>query len=119
MNGIPSDVREAVLYRDCGRCQRCLKQVDRWPGFSIHHRQGRGGRRPHRLSNLVLLCGSGTTGCHGWAHAHPAEAYESGWMVRRNSADQTDQVPMVDVRGWMFSLTDDGERLAFPWKATA
>ena len=31
--------------------------------------------------SCFLSSGSGTTGCHGWVHAHPREAYEHGWMV--------------------------------------
>lgn len=34
-------------------------------------------------ANLVVLCGSGTTGCHGWVESHRAEAYDAGLLVRR------------------------------------
>ena len=34
-------------------------------------------------ANLVVLCGSGTTGCHGWVESHRAEARELGYLVPR------------------------------------
>jgi hypothetical protein len=32
-------------------------------------------------ANLLLLCGSGTTGCHGRIESNRSEAYEKGWLV--------------------------------------
>lgn len=34
-------------------------------------------------SNLMAICGSGTTGCHGWLESHREVAYEKGWLVHR------------------------------------
>jgi hypothetical protein len=31
--------------------------------------------------NLVTLCGSGTTGCHGWVEKNRRIAYALGWLV--------------------------------------
>lgn len=47
-------------------CVRCGQSAQSW-----HHRvsSGRGG--PTDRYNCVPLCGSGTTGCHGWVEAHP------------------------------------------------
>lgn len=49
--------------------------------YSTHHRQllSRGGT--HSPANLVTLTGSGTTGEHGWAHAHPDLATILGYIV--------------------------------------
>lgn len=55
----------------------------------------------------MLLCGSGTTGCHGWTHAHPAAAYGAGLMVRRHAITACEDVPMRTWRGWM-TLGADG-----------
>lgn len=53
--------------------------------------QGRATNRHHKLlrkhgggderSNCLDLCGTGTTGCHGYAHANPAESYRRGWLI--------------------------------------
>lgn len=43
-----------------------------------------GGRvAAHTTANLVTLCGTGVTGCHGWVESHRAVAYEQGWLVHR------------------------------------
>jgi hypothetical protein len=33
------------------------------------------------LSNLMLLCGTGTTGCHGWVEDRRLEAQADGYLV--------------------------------------
>lgn len=100
---MPREVAELVRWRDRDRCQRCGSYT---PGGSLHHRQGRGGPDPHRPANLLLLCGSGTTGCHGWVHAHPAEAYEAGLMVRRLGVQTCEDVPVLAHHGLVRLLPD-------------
>lgn len=104
--------REAVRERDKW-CQRCGKASD----LSIHHRQGRRGAHPHRLSNLVLLCGDGMRGCHGWVHAHPTDAYAAGFMVPRVGHAGTECVPLIDLQGRKWGLLDDGTVQESPWAA--
>lgn len=89
-------VAETVRWRDRDRCVVCGVYT---PGGSLHHRQGRGGPDPHRLANIILLCGSGTTGCHGWVHAHPEESYRAGWMVRRHGLDVCEDIPVTTYYG--------------------
>jgi hypothetical protein len=38
-----------------------------------------------RAVNGVPLCGSGTTGCHGWAEHHPILAELLGWRLASGS----------------------------------
>jgi hypothetical protein len=56
-----------------------------------------------------LVCGTGTTGCHGWIGASPEEARDAGWVVSLNSIEDTAEVPMIHA---VFSasvlLTDEG-----------
>jgi hypothetical protein len=64
---------------------------------SIHHRRprGMGGTdRPdvHSLANLMLVCGTGTVGCHGFLESHRTIAEARGYLVakegpRSNPAD--------------------------------
>lgn len=103
MSSIPQNVRKAVHERDKW-CQRCGKASD----LSIHHRQGRRCPDPHRLSNVILLCGDGVRGCHGWAHAHPSDAYDSGFMVPRVGTAETEDVSIVDLHGRTWQLWNDG-----------
>jgi hypothetical protein len=43
-------------------------------GSNRHERVPRSQGGPRDAFNTVILCGSGTTGCHGWVTEHPKEA---------------------------------------------
>lgn len=76
--------RRIVLERDHYRCVRCGRDVRHTPfGYSIHHRRLRSHpyAEMHSSSNLITLCGSGTTGCHGWVHENVKEAERLGLIV--------------------------------------
>ena len=88
-------MNESVWDRDGGRCFKCGKPVgENWPGYSFHHRQSRslGVNSP---DNLILLCGSGTTGCHGWVHGHPKLSRDEGWIVSKYIA--AEEIPRQPV----------------------
>lgn len=102
---------DLVDERDGYSCTRCGKSLHVTDG-SRHHRMRRhdGG---HRASNLILLCGSGTTGCHGWAHNHPESARAEGIIVPANGRALPELIPVLTW--WLFSrvwmmLHDDGNR---------
>lgn len=64
-------------------CERCGSAL----GTNIHHRRPRGAGgssdpATNVPSNLLLLCGSGTTGCHGWIESHRTVAYRHGWLLQ-------------------------------------
>jgi hypothetical protein len=93
--------RTLVRARDGHRCQRCGCSIVDVPS-SVHHRKlkGLGGSALlETAENLIRMCGTGTTGCHGWAHANPELARAFGWIVGRflNPAD----VPVKTFHGWM------------------
>jgi len=61
---------------------------------NFHHRRpgGMGGsRQPHQqtAANLLHVCGSGTTGCHGDLESSRTIAYENGWLVHRRDDPTT------------------------------
>lgn len=62
-------------------------------------------------ANLITLCGSGTTGCHGWVEHHPAEAKALGLSVSRWSYPP--EVAVSTWRGWLY-LHDDGTTTPAP-----
>ena len=108
---IPTNVRELVYIRDGHRCARCSISILNDPG-SIHHRKprGMGGTKDARANdprNLIRLCGTGTTGCHGWVESRRADAYSKGWLIR--SYDDLD-VPMLTITGDRIELRIDGTR---------
>ncbi len=112
--GPASKVVDAVRERDQGRCVRCGG-----PASNTHHREGRGmgGRkgadsaRVNGPAYLLSMCGSGTTGCHGWVTEHPAAAEVEGYVLRRNATARPPacDVPVLTADGWAL-FDDDGTR---------
>ena len=110
--GPSAATRELVAARAGGRCERCGTPAI--GSHNLHHRsaRGRGGTKRdgvNEASNLLYLCGSGTTGCHGWVESHRALAYQLGLLVH-----SWDDPREVRVLVWTFLgnqryfLTDDG-----------
>lgn len=109
---VPLDVRLLVLERDEWSCVRCCRSIGEHRLYSLHHRCPRrmGGTASLDInlpSNLVTLCGTGTTGCHGWIESHRTQAVEDGWLlasiVDRHRAVRT-------IVSSLVTLHDDGTR---------
>lgn len=108
-------VRADVIRRDGGRCQWCGAGVDTSSGwYSLQHRRARqmgGTSRPEAnlAANLVLVHGTGTTGCHGEIEANPVLAAERGFRLTQEQ--QPDQCPIqvagITGRRWV-RLDNDG-----------
>lgn len=103
MTAVPPVLAQGVDFREGYRCLRCGRSLSDPPvgGFSRHHRQRRAVGL-HTYSNLILLCGSGTTGCHGWAHANPNKARRDGLIIDANRRPpiETAEVPVLTWQGW-------------------
>lgn len=100
-------VRRDVDARDAGVCRRCGVAGGQ---ISRHHRKPRGMGGANRsdagrLSNIVTLCGTGTTGCHGWVEANRAQALREGWLV--SSWHDPADVPICGHDGPLW-LLDNG-----------
>lgn len=98
--------RQLVQARFGGRCARCGGF-----GTSVQHRKPRqaGGTRDpliNAASNLIWVCGHGTTGCHGHMESYRSEAYESGWLVHSECDPAEQEVLLWDGRRVL--LDDDG-----------
>lgn len=85
---VPKKLRDAVLERDDWTCQRCGRVIgDEYQffcGYSLQHRDPRGmggSKLRHTYANLVTVCGTGTTMCHGYMESHRTESYRDGWLV--------------------------------------
>lgn len=106
----PDDMtRTTVLHRDGYRCLICGKDIESCPtGYSIHHRR----MRSHAWDglndpeNLMTVCGSGTTGCHGMIHTNPEQAYAYGWLVH----PWVDDPGTIQVKTWRGIKTLKGDR---------
>lgn len=111
MSGPTRKTRDLVIARDEGRCVRCsVFVVDPESGapvaqYSLQHRspRGMGGTKNPVIdspANLVVLCGTGTTGCHGKTETARARARLHGWSVSRYQDPR--EVPMLhDRHGWV------------------
>ncbi|WP_160050733.1 HNH endonuclease [Nocardiopsis sp. FR4] len=108
-------VRELVWDRDGGACVWCGQAVSpRW--HSIHHRinRGSGGTRRRELNlpaNLLLLHGTGTTGCHGLITCRPEairEAKRRGVVLSKLALAAPCDVPVLYVGRVWARLGDDG-----------
>lgn len=98
---VTAKVRETVLTRDGLACVRCGCSIY-LHGYSLHHRRPRGmggSRRPDtdQPANLLTLCGSGTTGCHGWTEREREKARDAGFLLRQNQTPSG--VPVQTIRG--------------------
>jgi hypothetical protein len=99
-------VRREVIARDHHSCRWCGRFVDVESGwYSLQHRRARGMGGTRRVDtdlacNLVLVCGTGTTECHGYIESHREEAVSRGFNVadRHNPA----LVPLLDHMGRWF-----------------
>lgn len=98
------------MTRAQGRCEVCGKIVGRAP-YSIHHRKPRkmGGTRDETINtppNLMLVCGTGTTGCHGWIESNRAQAAAAGYLIKGNA--KPEDTPITLHTGRRVSLTTIG-----------
>lgn|SRR5690606_11338268 len=108
--GPTAATRRLVLERDGGACAWCGGVVG-GGAYSLQHRRARGmggtrRRDANSPANLVTVCGSATTGCHGWIESHPGEAERRGFRLRQ-LADPVD-VPVMYAGGAWFRLDHVG-----------
>lgn len=82
-------LRYQCLNLDQWRCRRCGRTLGDSgldgrliTKLDIHHRLMLSQGGPDTIENVVTLCGPNPLGCHGWVHAHPADAYELGLLIR-------------------------------------
>ena len=107
---------DLVWSRDEGCCVRCGAALvgARGLSWSVHHRRPRsmGGTKlawVDRPGNLILLCGSGTTGCHGWVESHRAFARGLGFLVSANGQRKPVEVPIHHSIHGLVVLDDHGD----------
>jgi hypothetical protein len=107
-----------ILSRANFSCEYCGKYDTTANGmWSVHHRKprGMGGSKSSEANspmNLLLLCGSGVTGCHGYFESNRTEGYEKKVLLR-----QSDEMSpyFTDKKGveWMLDENYGKVRLGF------
>lgn len=107
---VTKKTRALVIARDEGKCVRCGVYVadpdtlEPFVQYSLQHRRARGAggsKDPVTDSpeNLITLCGTGVTGCHGWAETSRLASQRLGYSVPQWQDPAV--VPVAHVRrGW-------------------
>jgi len=111
---------ELVIERANYACEinGCLLGDVRGVDWSIQHRAPRqsGGTidpRYNQAPNLLLVCGSAVTGCHGLIEDKlRAEAYTVGWLLKRGQDPASERVLILRQR--FVWLTVDGRYADHP-----
>jgi hypothetical protein len=111
LSGRALENRNALIdARDRQTCVKCGVII--WVGASRHHRKFKSRRGGDEVSNAVLLCGSGTTGCHGWVHANPVSARMLGLALA--SGEDPRLVPVKHAVHGLVWLDDAGNVSSTP-----
>jgi len=112
--GFAAGVVELALERAQYSCEICGRQLSdrRGVDWSAHHRRPRaaGGTADPAAStaaNCLIICGGGTTGCHGVVEAHRGAAYVAGWLVWQGQ-DPAEVPVLLDHGTRPVLLTVDG-----------
>jgi len=80
-------------------CQACLSQG--WGMMSVHHLVPRSQGGDDIPENLAMLCGSGTSGCHGNIHNHDSRALQ---LLGENLTDeQKDYIIKKKGEEWLIN----------------
>lgn len=113
MSGPTPAVRETVTLRAHYQCEMCYRPIH--GQASVHHRRPRrmGGTKrgdTNQPANLLLLCGSGTTGCHGWVESHRKKALDAGIILY--DRDIPAEHPFMDGHGNWWLLDNAGAKHA-------
>ncbi len=110
--GPDAGTRVIVLIRDGYRCARCGDPAG--PGiapYSLQHRVARGVGGDSSVQNLILLCGTAVTGCHGEVESRSDEHDQAaGWRLESWQDPAAEGVLYVsaDGSGVMAWLEADG-----------
>ena len=99
--------REAIIARANFVCELCYGPLTT---MSLHHRRPRGmggSKSPwiHDPENLLALCGTGTSGCHGKVESNRDRAYRYGWLVRYGNIPHS--VIFADLYGKWWLLHEE------------
>lgn len=113
---IPAKTRDAVWARANDCCERCGQGLTKQSEHSVHHRKLRSRGGKDHVSNLVLLCGTGTTGCHGIVHRFMLNAHADGWLV--GSYEDPQFLGIVHWSGELRVLLPDGGYGEVIWEAS-
>lgn len=116
--GPSAAVVQMVGERDNWQCFRCGTSCtgERGRDWSVQHRRARGMGGTNRPDtnlpqNLILLCGSASTGCHGQVEMRSRGDADHGWSIKQSANPL--RIPVLHWRHGLVFL-DAGGRLLCP-----
>jgi len=117
---VTEGTRYIVLTRSGYRCERCHDDFMGKP-FSVHHRRPRmmgGSKNPelHKPANLIVLCGSGISGCHGWVESNRSVARDLGFLIMK--VESAEEIPFMDITDKWWKIDNEGQKVRFDRKRT-
>lgn len=62
----------------------------------------------HEPANLIVLCGTGVDGCHGWVESNRTQARDQGFLIQK--IELADQIPFQDSTGVWFQIDNQGQK---------
>lgn len=105
---IPNRVRKALCARSSGSTILGLCEICGHGGTNAHHRRNRSQGGRDVLSNLILVCGSGTTLCHGAITENPNWAESRGYTIKGTQAVPSQTQVFLPLHGGWVYLDDEG-----------
>jgi hypothetical protein len=92
--------KDIVRERSGGQCEFRFPGVCRGRGTNFAHIKPEGQGGLYVPSNLVMSCGFGNNfpGCHAYQENNRAQAYENGWLRRRDDHSQPSIHMWIRVR---------------------
>lgn len=118
VTGPTKNTRREVAIRDDGACVKCgvtvVDPITMTPfrQYSIQHRaaRGMGGSRDPKINaspNLLMLCGTGVTECHGDVEQHREQGRRHGFSIA--SREDPELVPVLNwTQGAAFLSASSG-----------
>jgi len=70
----------------------------------------------HEMANLIVLCGTGTSGCHGWVESNRAKARELGYLIQK--IESAEEIPFQDETGLWWKIHNNGHKTQLDMKWT-
>jgi len=62
----------------------------------------------HKSANLIVLCGTGTSGCHGWVESNRDKARELGYLITK--IESATEIPFQDINGKWWVIDNDSQK---------
>ena len=108
--------RDVLMERANNGCEVCWGSLET---MSVHHRRPRqmGGTKVGWINtspNLLVICGTGNSGCHGLIESYRKSSYEHGWLLHPGWSPE--ETPFADLHAnWWLLMGNDKYPITTPF----